>query len=164
VFGTDRSSRITVAPDVPAPSKPLADAQRFPFVPGLTPQFTQHFEFRLTEGELPFSGSTEATIGGYVRHLTEASGVEALLALIDAWPAPVLSLGRAPFFASTIRWSAQLVAEPPRWPEYFWFRSDCVSARGGYATTVGRLYADDVLVAFSDQLVAVFDAPATSPG
>ena len=157
VFGTRRPSRLDLPPSPPVPSKPLEAGKRLPFLPGITPAFTRHFEFHFTEGDLPFSGSQQAVLGGYFRHTTAASGIEAIVALADAWPAPILAVASGPFPASSIRWSLHLVGSPPPdFDGYWWYRGQTEQASGGYATTVGRLYAGDQLVAWSEQLVAIF--------
>lgn len=159
VYSLPRDTALTRKVALPAPSKPRTDGIHMPFLPGVTPAFTQHFDYWLTEGDLPFSGSAQATMGGYCRSKDHASGVEAVVALADAWPSPLLPLGARPFAASTVRWSLHLLdsAEPPE-DGYFWFRSECVAAQHGLATTVGVLYSGERAVAWSEQTVAVFDS------
>lgn len=158
VFGASRPGRIAHVPSCPAPAASFEDGPPLPFLEGLTPEFTRHFEYRLTEGDYPFTGSTRATMGGWVRHRTRATGVEAVVALLDAWPAPVLPLGDAPFFASTVRWSVHLAAPPPDgFDAPLWFKSETVVAQDGYATVSGTLCAAGRPVAWTEQLVAYFE-------
>ena len=158
VFAEPKESEIQVTARPPVRAKGPDEGLSLPFIPGLTPAFTQHLDYSLTEGDFPFSGSESARIGGYCRHKTAAQGVESVIALLDAWPAPVLPLGSRVFPASTVRWSLHLLgAAPPAFDGHWWFESECVSARDGYATTVGRLYAGDVLVGWTEQFLAVFD-------
>lgn len=158
VFAERRDSALAMTPAAPTPSKGPEGALEFPFIPGVTPAFTQHVRYLQTEGDPPFSGSSRALLGGYCRHRTAATGIEAVVALLDAWPAPVLCLGRAPFPASTVRCACHLVGEPPAgFDGDFFFLASGVSAGGGYATTLAHLWAGDLLVAWSEQLVAVFD-------
>ena len=123
----------------------------------------------LAEGSLPFSGSSDARLRGHCRHRTgasgvgasgaEASGAEAVIALLDAWPSPALNLGTRPFPASTVAWTAHLVAEPGTYPDPGWWRyeAEALTCQDGYSTTLARLFAGDELVAWMEELVAVFD-------
>ena len=157
IFGTRRDSRLVVPAAPAVPSKPRDRGLRLPFLPGITPEFTQHFEFHFTEGGLPFSGASEPVIGGFFRHLTEASGMEAVVALVDAWPAPLLPVASGPVPASSIHWSTHIVSPPPQdFDGYWWHRAHVVQANGGYGSIVARLYADKTLIAWSEQLVAVY--------
>jgi acyl-CoA thioesterase len=135
----------------------LNEGTRLPYLPGVTPEFTRHFEFHYTEGGLPFSGSKEPVLGGFFRHQSQASGLEAVVALVDAWPAPLLPLATGPLPASSIRWSAHFMGAPPTsFDGYWWYRSHVIRAESGYASIVGRLYAGDTLIAWSEQLVAAY--------
>lgn len=161
IFGDQRPSKIAVNPPPPAPSKPIADGFEFPYLPGITPEFTKNFSYMLTEGAMPFTGAPAPGIGGFVKHATRHDrSAESVLALVDAWPAPVLPLANAPFAASTVNWSCHFVGDwnPADAPDDFlWFNSDTISAHDGYATTTATLYAGPKLIAWSEQLVAVFD-------
>ena len=58
-FGGDRQSNISV-PAEPGPEmKAPDDVQAFPFIPDLTPDFTQYFDYRYTLGKMPFMGSEQ---------------------------------------------------------------------------------------------------------
>ena len=158
-FGEKRSSEIELSqpprPELPDPET-LPD---FPYIPGVTPEMTRNFIYRLTDGALPFSGASEAVVGGWCRfRKSPASSIEAVVALLDAWPSPVLAMAKAPIPASTISWSAYLYDIPPSMPEgWWWFRSEASDCSGGYATVRGLLYRPDgVLAARMEQLEAVF--------
>ncbi|MEZ4381058.1 MAG: thioesterase family protein [Nannocystaceae bacterium] len=160
VFAGPRPSAVRVDAEVAAPPLPVAEARELPFIPGVTPTFTQHLDLRWADGGFPFSGHHTEGIAGYCRHRTPADGVEALLALVDAWPAPVLPLLDRPTPASTVRWTVHLIGEPPASDAYCWLRSTTIAAGDGYATTVARLHGPDgELLAWAEQLVAIFDEP-----
>ena len=90
VFGAARASSITVPVRARQPSKPLDASFPIPFIPGITPAFTRHFESRLSEGGFPFTGSDDAATGGYLRFLDDpGSSATAQLGLLDAFPAPI---------------------------------------------------------------------------
>jgi acyl-CoA thioesterase len=163
VFGAARPSSITVPVRSRQPSKPLDASFPIPFIPGITPAFTRQFESRLSEGGFPFTGSDDAATGGYLRFLDDpGSGATAQLGLLDAFPAPILPVATAPFMASTVRWSVHFLQSAPVPKDgFWWFRADALAAADGYATSLGTLQSDGVVVAWAEQLVAVFDQPSS---
>ena len=84
-FGGDRESMLNVAQErAPAFTAP-DEVQAFPFIPGLTPDFTQYFDYRYTLGKMPFMGSEQTTMGGWIKlreDSPQAISVAAILALI----------------------------------------------------------------------------------
>ncbi len=141
------------APDWGAPE----DHEALPYLPGLTPEFTQHLELRFAEGLPPFFGAPEAKIGGFVqfRDDARAASTERTLGLLDAWPCPTLSTLSAPAAASTVTWTAHLLAPPQA--GLHGFRYETLATSAGFSTAVGRLWGGDGrLVAFTEQTVAVF--------
>lgn len=159
VFGAQRESSIIVTPPPPAPTKPREEGMVIPEIPGITPTFLQHFELIHTEGALPYTGATEGTLGGYFRHRgAPKMNDEAVLALADAWPPAILTMGKGPFAGSTVRWSCHFVGPIPEdYDGYWWYRAETIAAAGGYGTTRAVLYAGDEMVCWSEQLVAVFE-------
>jgi acyl-CoA thioesterase len=140
------------APDWPAPE----DSQALPYLPGITPEFTQHVDFRWATGGMPFQGAEHAAFGGYVR-FTDGGGpsVERTLGLLDAWPCPTLSILTGPAPASSVTWTAHLVAPPQA--GFHAFAYETVVADGGFSTAVGRMWGPDGrFVAYTEQTVAVF--------
>lgn len=169
VFGSHRESNIAIAPATPQPSMPREQGTIFPYIPGITPEFTRHFEYSLTEGSFPYSGASDAILGGFFRHKapeqTEPSTtsandpLEAAIALLDAWPPAVITMGKKPFAASTVRWTCHFLNDIPHdFNDHYWYRAEALAAQNGYATTTAQLVNNDVLIAWSEQLVAVFDA------
>lgn len=160
-FGADRPSGLTVEP-APPPALPAPDTlPALAPVEGITPRFIRHFDLRFARG-LPFTGAAEPTIEGWVR-LAEPPGPPhaTILALLDAWPCPILSLARWPFPASTVTWTTTFAAVPEAVdPTGWWgFRARAEQAAGGHVAMRGELYAPDGrLAAVEEQLVAVFDA------
>ncbi|MCB9553531.1 MAG: thioesterase family protein [Myxococcales bacterium] len=160
-FGQSRPSQITV-PSPTAPAMPSPETlPALPYLEGITPTFTQHFEYRFASRHLPFTGATTARLAGWVRHRTTPGAPHgALLGLLDAWPAPVMVLPKRPIPASTVTWTVSF-AEVPEVidPAAWWaFQSEAVTAADGYSTLRGALYGPDGrLAALEEQLVAVFD-------
>ncbi len=162
--GSARPSAIAVpaARNTPRPDPDTLPA--FPFLEGITPRFSAGFDYRWTCTDLPFSGGDTPKLSGWVRPRDEApTTLAALTALIDAWPAPVLSLLSRPAPASTVSWMIDVVADipPGGWPSGTWFHfeADTVAAADGYATITGRIHdADGTLLAVSRQLVVEFSS------
>jgi acyl-CoA thioesterase len=111
VFGSGRESALPgLRPPQLAVAKGIEEAFRWPFVPGMTPAFTQHLEFRHAEGGVPFTGEDVWHSRTYVR-LIDGAGVDSELQAIllaDAGPTPALSQlkGFAP--ASSVSWALEL--------------------------------------------------------
>ena len=167
-YGADRTTGISwpaaSRPEVPDPTSLMG----FPFLPGITPAFTQHFDYRWATHRLPFTGAECPEVRGFVRpgpdegHVDEAM----LLALIDAWPAPVLAMAQGPTPASTVTWMVDIVGRLPEVADtdapggYWWFEGDATAAADGYADVHGRIFdPSGRLVATSRQLVVEFSRP-----
>lgn len=163
-FGQPRASKLALdppeRPDAPPPDKGLA----LPYMPGIAPAFTQHFDYRFTDGNLPFTGAAQPRLSGWVRHRTAPGRPhEAILGLLDAWPAPVMVLPSRPVPASTVTWTVDFAAVPDAIdPDGWWyFHSEAQTVADGYSTFRGALYAPDGrLAALESQLVAIFDLPS----
>ncbi len=166
-FGEARTSPIRVAgpppppappPDAVPPFYPEGDDPAAQALRALIPAFVQHYDHRWTVPHFPFLGGSTPHVQGWVRPRA-AGPVDAfdLVALLDAWPAPVLSLARGPAPASTVTWHLQLhPAAPPRGP-WFFYEARCTAAGDGYADLQAQLWdADGALLASSTQLVAEF--------
>lgn len=156
IYGVARPSRIAVAQ---APRKlPPLEGTPLPHIEGVTPTFIQHFELTWAIGSYPFTGASEAVLGGWCKHRGDDEGEAALVALIDAWPVPVLPLLSAPAPASSVRWTAYLV-DAARYDgkQPCFYEARVLAARDGHASALAHLYdAQGELIAWSDQLVAYF--------
>lgn len=160
--GAGRDSAIAVPPAPAAPVMAPEQGTRLPHVPGLTPDFVRHFELSWTEGELPFSGSAEADIGGWMRFRDEPAplSVPHLLALVDAWPPAVLPMMRRPAPSSSLTWALDMVREDvatqqaDQWCHY---RAVTDGAADGYVQTGAHVHdRQGNLIAVSRQTVTVF--------
>jgi acyl-CoA hydrolase len=164
VLGTDRASTVQLAgPTRPNAAAP-AELQVFPYLEGLTPTFTEHFEYRYAVGALPFSGSTGDRIAGWCRFREPqlgASADEVIIALVDAWPSPTLQLMSTPAPASSMTWALDLApddanaaADPTAW---WYFESRANAAAHGHARIESILWSPDgTAAAFSTQSVVMF--------
>ncbi|WDP88440.1 MAG: thioesterase family protein [Desulfobacter sp.] len=161
-FGGDRESKIRMAPvgrpEMPAPSKAI----ELPYIEGMTPAFTRHFNYRWAMGELPFSGRGGREIGGWINFCEETDCLteEWLIALADAWPSPVLSKLREPAAASTLTWALEFVhLDRSTCSENQWWAYHCTvdSAEKGYANERSIIWDPEGRPAvFSQQTTAVF--------
>lgn len=158
-FGADRPTAITTgaasAPQLPDP----AELPALPFIEGVTPAFTQHFEYRWAGPAALFAGGTDATIRGWIRPRSETALDGPLaLALLDAWPPPVLALVDRPTPASTVQWLATLGDLPQgQRGSWFCFESSVHHAGSGYADFTAQLWdTQGSWLAGMRQLVAEF--------
>lgn len=151
----------TQSKHIPGPVSPgwgaPEEADAMPYLPGLTPEFTQHLEFRFAHGAMPFQGGEVAEFGGFVRFRESAqTSVLHQIALMDAWPCPTLSVLQKPVFASTVTWSAHFLA--PSAPGFHQFHYKTTAADGGFSTATGHMWdSKGTYVGFSEQTVVVFD-------
>lgn len=157
VFAKPLASTIEVA----APPKPeVGDPDTFspiPFIEGVTPEFTKKVDMRWAQGRPPFMGGTEAAFTGLFQYRVPLGDAEGLLALLDTYPAPVLSLATQPCPASTVTWTAHLLTIPTAFEDWFTLRYETIAGTNGLHTITGRLYdGTGTMVGWTEQLVAVF--------
>ncbi|MCO1334666.1 thioesterase family protein [Microbulbifer sp. OS29] len=161
-FGNGRESTVRVkgptAPKYPAPEECLA----LPYIEGVVPEFTQKFDYRIARGQLPFSGSTEKILGGWVRFKDGSksnAGISHLLALIDAWPPATLPMLKAPAPASSLTWTAEFMEPLAKHKASDWWQYQAAveQAENGYAVIQSRLWdTHGHLAALSQQMVTLF--------
>lgn len=111
VFGSARSSTVVVRPRQP-PMHSDSKTIEFPYVPGLTPAFTQHFKVRWLRGLPPYTGDT-ATEHVLEVGLRDAGPADEghVLAMADFIPPIALSHLKAPAPGSTLTWMLEMLAE-----------------------------------------------------
>lgn len=158
--GAGRQSPLAIAPPGAPPF--AEDWLEFGYIEGLSPTFTQHFQYRTAPGCGPFAGSAAARMSGQIRWVDGAPvDLGRMLCLLDAFPAPVLSMVETPTPISTVTWMVNVLTAPPEggWPADQWWRFESVgsSVAEGYVDCTARLWSPDgALVATSHQLVAEF--------
>ena len=159
-FGADRGSDIEVQPAQAPSFKAPEQCVAMPFLPGITPSFTQHLDYRWLEGGVPYTGHPTPGITGYCRHKSPVDDVAlAVVGLADAWPSPVLPMAKGHAPASSVTWNLQLL-QLPNVPQDAWWNMvyEADHAHAGMSTITGRLYAPNgSLSAISTQLAVVFD-------
>ncbi|WP_299595684.1 thioesterase family protein [uncultured Microbulbifer sp.] len=172
-FGKPRESAAAVSPE-PAPQFKAPDqCEALPYIEGLMPEFSQHFDYRLAAGALPFTGSTDTHLGGWIRFKKPAGPITTghLLALIDAWPPAILSQLKTLAAASSLTWTLELTpaahrakaeasaasAESNESNDWWQYQAEVEQSEDGYAVIRARLWnANGELIAFSRQTVTVF--------
>ena len=158
-FGTPRASAVNILPGPRMPQKASDDLPSLPFIPGVTPVFTKHVDYRPAHGAMPFTGAKEPRIGGWCRLKEPGTpGAESVVALLDSWPAPALAAMRAPAPASTVAWSVHFHDVPATAPAgWWWFEAEVSAAGEGYAATCGSLFAPTgALAGTMQQSVALY--------
>jgi acyl-CoA thioesterase len=158
-FGAGRVSDIAIAAPAPPPLGARADTPVLPYIEGMMPNFTKHFEFAWPLDRLPFAGAKgPAELGGWVRCPSAAIADPALvLCLVDAWPAATLRAVSGPVPSSSITWKIDfgtLAFEPTSFLRY---ESKVHMHADGYSTVECDAWTEEgVHVARASQLVAVF--------
>ncbi len=161
-FGGDRESSINVqaeaAPCFTAPE----DTKEFPFIKGLTPDFSQYFDYRYTQGNMPFMGNGEHKLGGFIKLHEAAKGpvqVSELLSLLDAWPPTVFALLKRPTSGSTLTWNISFVNEAEECTVNDWwqYQAEIKTSAHGYSHIDANMWdKNGSLTLMSRQTVSVF--------
>lgn len=161
-FGAPRPSAFQLeavaAPVWPTPGIRLPDS-------GLAPEFTRHFDYQIMQGDAPFSGGRNRSLGGQIRFRQPAAapvqpvGVCELLALVDAWPPVSLGLVKAPAPASSLTWTLELLPRTQAFDGADWwsYLAQIEHGADGYHHIEAKCWAPDgQLAAISRQTVTVF--------
>lgn len=153
---------------VPGPARPEVAGPdgivSMPYIDGVTPRFTQWFEFRYTRGAYPFSASDSPVIAGWCRFRNDAHPGDAMgmLGLLDGWPSPAISMLRTPAPGSSITWNVDFAAPRPdrRIDEWWYFEAASSFVGDGYTSFDASLWAPDgTFAARSRQLAGIFERP-----
>ena len=110
IFGAGRPSQISVVPrqSPVAATKPIV----FPFIQGITPNFTQHLAVRWLEGSPPFTGnpSPKAVVEVGLRD-SGPVGEAQVLAIADFIPPVALSMLKVRAFGSSMTWTIEFLLD-----------------------------------------------------
>ena len=112
VFGLGRPSKAEVLPR-PAPLQDAGSPVVFPFLPGITPAFAQHFKMRWLSGTPPFSGSTappKAVIEVSLADDAPTSEAHAV-AIGDAIPPLAFTMLTQPAPGSSVTWTLEMLVD-----------------------------------------------------
>lgn len=161
VFGKSRESQYQKKQTRTETPTSLESCEERPFIKNVSPEFTKQYDYRWGKGSFPFSGSKEAQLSGWIRHRNWNGDLSlvSLIALMDAWPAPVLSLfdRRAP--ASSVSWMFQTMNDLPKIPgsNFVYYTAKSRNFADGYAESEAELWTSNgQLLLKGTQLVAYF--------
>ena len=110
VFGLPRTSAVALRPQQPAVTPNTAI--ELPWIPGVTPNFTQHFKARWIVGAPPWTGSPvpENVIEIGMRDVGYATESH-VVAMADFIPPIALSYLKTPVPAASLTWMLELLQE-----------------------------------------------------
>jgi hypothetical protein len=158
VFGLPRTSTVALRPRQPvvAPSKAI----ELPFVPGVAPNFTQHFKARWIVGGPPWTGTEhpESVIELAMRDRGNATESH-VLAMADFIPPIALSYLTTPVAAASLTWMLEpLLEDVSSLPLEGWrLDAQMTAAHGGYVNQSLVLWGPGgVPVALGRQTMVVF--------
>ncbi|MDF1660665.1 MAG: thioesterase family protein [Planctomycetota bacterium] len=161
VFGKSRNSLYKKKQTREKTPTTLESCEERPFIENVSPEFTKQYDYRWGQGSFPFSGSKDAQLSGWIRHHDWNGDLSlvSLIALMDAWPAPVLSLfdKRAP--ASSVSWMFQTMGDIPKisGSQFVYYSARSRNFSDGYAESEAELWsAEGQLLLKGTQLVAYF--------
>lgn len=160
-FGKERPLSVSVdapaLPDVVGP-EPL---DRWPYIDGVTPRFTQQFDMRLAYGGVPMSGSPDADFGIWTRFRQPLPvSPLTLIAIADAPPLPGLNMLPGPGLASSLTWYLEFPTAIKPWADDSWWYTDYRSQSGGdgYFHNFATIWHEDgTAVMYARQVATVFE-------
>lgn len=158
IFGGPRESRFVK--EMPRPDPGRTPEQSDGKAQGSPPAFLRHFDVRVARGDWPYSGYHEPRSLIYARLRDRECGSEdALLALADVIPTPVLSTLTAPAPASSVNWMIEVLRDPAYLDlqDFALIDTEVRAGTAGYLSQTSVLYgADGHAYSVSHQTVAVF--------
>lgn len=159
-FGAGRDSIIKLDPENLVLNTPVSEATKLPFVSGMIPEFTKHFDFRYCT-PFPFAGGEDRFLQGYVRFAESPSAITSahLLGLIDSWPPATLPLMKSPCMASSLSWTVEFIQPMPNLSvdEYTQYEAVISESSNGYGYTRSKISNEKgELLALSQQTVTHF--------
>jgi acyl-CoA thioesterase len=158
VFGAARESMLHVLPKQPT-VEVMAAPHVLHYKPGLLPAFTQHFEARWLQGDIPFSGSKKTKQVVEVGLKDEGVTDEAqAIAFADFIPPVALSMLDRPAPGSSLTWMLELFANSRELPLQSWrIDAELQAAQGGYTSQQVMLWGPNgEPIALSRQSMVVF--------
>jgi acyl-CoA thioesterase len=160
-FGQGRPTAVPERrPEQPPVDAQAADLVDFPFIPGFSPSFLQHFASRWAGGEPPFVGreSWHSCIHTRPRDPIVDFELTAVL-LADMPPTPVLSVFDHFVPASSVSWELELIPQkgPVDFAGYHRVDTDVIAAAEGYVSQRSTLWTPEGnLAALGYQVVGVY--------
>ncbi len=160
-FGKARASTIEEAlPAMPDNVGSPDEAQMLPYLEGLTPNFTQHYQMAFAYGSLPQTGADNCDFGVWMRfkQATQMS-MAALVALGDIPPMPGINRTKPPAVGSSLTWYLEFPNDDIQQAADDWWYMDyrCQSASDSYFHNHGTIWdSSGRAVLYSRQIAMVF--------
>lgn len=158
VFGLARTSAVSLRPEQPhvTPEKPFD----LPWMPRVTPSFTQHFKARWIKGGPPWSGTGHSENVVELAMREEGNATEAhVIAMADFLPPIALAHLKTPVAAASLTWMLELLVEDVSSMPLDGWRIDATmtAAHSGYISQSVTLWGPGgVPVALGRQTMVVF--------
>ncbi|HEY0137974.1 MAG TPA: thioesterase family protein [Nannocystis sp.] len=157
MFAADRASPAVLASPPRPPAPEPEGLTRVPYVPGLTPAFIRHFDYRVTEAEqLP----DRSELGGWCRFdepLAPAPNWESIVGLADAWPPTIWPQLQPPPRVVSVSWSLEFVHVPASVDGWWFYRANTANLVDGHAHEHATLWDPaGQVAAVSRRLLAVW--------
>ena len=164
-YGTRRPGSLGIPrSELPNWAGEPGTGMELPFVPPLSPEFTQHLDYRWEAPYMPLGGAETPYVRGWLRPaLPTALDDAQLLVMLDAFPPPLWSKATTPFPASSLSSHFQMVDAVPQDNAHPWFYYDgpATVVGAGYSDVRARLWHEDgTLVAIGAQQFADFSGRA----
>ncbi|HCS28472.1 MAG TPA: acyl-CoA thioesterase II [Spongiibacteraceae bacterium] len=160
-FGKARTSSIALPGPVLPSVKAPADCRALPYIEGITPEFTKHFDMRFAYGAPPFSAAESADFGMWVKFREpQPLGMSHLVALGDVPPMPGLNMIKPPGIGSSLSWYVEFPADipTPKDDEFIYFDYRCQAAGAGYYNNIATLWTESGRpLMFGRQVATVFE-------
>jgi len=158
VFGKARETAVNKLPQqLPVPQQTPID---FPFLEGLTPEFTRYFKGTVLQGDLPYAGKPLSEVVVGLEMLDAGKTTEAhLLAIADFMPPVALCWLKNLATGSSLTWMLEFLVDDFTVLPLDGWRVDAtlVAARDGYTSQSVMLWGPGgVPVAISRQSMVVF--------
>lgn len=160
-FGRDRPSQVKVdGPPMPDVA-PADNFESIPFIEGLTPVFTRHYEMRFAYGHPPLSGADTADFGMWLRFReSREADLAALIAIADVPPMPGFNMIEPPGVGSSLTWYLEFPTALPSADAGDWWYYDyrCQAGGNGYFHNYATVWSPTgEAVMFSRQVAAIFE-------
>lgn len=160
-FGKSRESNLQVAlSPLPDDVRPASELKAIPYIEGLMPKFTQHYEMCFHQGNPPFSGGDTPDYNMWLRFKESGvADIPALIALADVPPLPGFNMVKPGAVGSSLTWFLEFPREAPAASKDDWWFLDykTQSAAGGYFHNYATVWApDQQAIMYSRQTAMVF--------
>jgi acyl-CoA thioesterase II len=131
-----------------------------PVPPEMLPDFARNFDYRFALGNLPYTSSPNAVLGGWMRPADPYPVDEILLACYsDAMPPAVFTRLSSPVDAPTVDLTVHFLGEPPRVHDWVLCRFESPVADNGVLIEDGSMWSKDGRLLARSRQLALFKKP-----